>query len=97
MFGEPYVDADEWRDSPVHHRYVHGGFRGTETRFSVYLPPEASYRGRFFQHITPVLDSEHLARGQGQHLHAPAESGAGTGGRELKMIRPEQCKWSRER
>ena len=68
MFGEPYVDADEWRDSPVRHRYVHGGFRGTETRFSVYLPPEASYRGRFFQHITPVPDSEHLARGQGQPL-----------------------------
>jgi hypothetical protein len=62
MFAEPYVDVDEWRDSPDRHRYVHGGFAGTETRFSIYLPPERAYEGRFFQHITPVPDSEHLAQ-----------------------------------
>ena len=62
MFDEPYVDVDEWRDAPVPHRYVHGGFRGTETRFSFYLPPPSSYEGRFFHHITPVPDSEHLAQ-----------------------------------
>jgi hypothetical protein len=65
MFDEPYVDMEEWRDTPVRHRYVHGGFTGTQTRFSVYLPPESSYEGRFFQHITPVPDSEHLAQQQG--------------------------------
>ena len=65
MFDEPYIDVEEWRDSPVRHRYVHGGFKGTETRFSIYLPPESSYEGRFFQHITPVPDSEHLAQQQG--------------------------------
>jgi hypothetical protein len=64
-FSKPYVDVDEWRDTPVRHRYVHGGFTDTYTRFSIYLPPEASYRGRFFQHITPVPDSEHLAQEQG--------------------------------
>ena len=63
MFAEPYVDLDEWRDVPVRHRYVHGGFGGTETRFSIYLPPQDAYRGRFFQHITPVPDSENLAQG----------------------------------
>jgi hypothetical protein len=62
MFAAPYVDVDEWRDAPVRHRYVHGGFSGTETRFSIYLPPEGAYEGRFFQHITPVPDSEHLAQ-----------------------------------
>ena len=62
LFAEPYVDIDEWRDAPVRHRYVHGGFKGTETRFSYYLPPKAQYRGRFFQHITPVPDSENLAQ-----------------------------------
>jgi hypothetical protein len=62
MFSAPYVDVDEWRDVPVRHRYVHGGFSGTETRFSIYLPPEDAYEGRFFQHITPVRDSEHLAQ-----------------------------------
>ena len=35
---------------------------GTETRFSIYLPPADVYRGRFFQHITPVPDSENLAQ-----------------------------------
>jgi hypothetical protein len=62
MFEKPYVDVDEWRDVPVRHRYVHGGFADTETRFSIYLPPAELYKGRFFQHITPVPDSEHLAQ-----------------------------------
>ena len=61
-FAAPYVDVDEWRDLPVRHRYVHGGFGGTDTRFSVYLPPADMYEGRFFQHITPVPDSENLAQ-----------------------------------
>ena len=63
VFDEPSVDVDEWRDVPVRHRYVHGGFAGTETRFSIYFPPVDLYEGRFFQHITPVPDSEHLAQG----------------------------------
>lgn len=61
-FQRPYVDIDEWRDAPVRHRYVHGGFHGTDTRFSLYFPPEGQYQGRFFQHITPVPDNEHLAQ-----------------------------------
>jgi hypothetical protein len=61
FFSDPYVDLDEWRDAPSRHRYVHGGFAGTETRFSIYLPPAEQYEGRFFQHITPVPDSENLA------------------------------------
>ncbi len=60
---DPYIDVDEWRDAPVRHRYVHGGFTGTDARFSIYLPPPELYEGRFFQHITPVPDSEHLAQG----------------------------------
>ena len=63
LFTQPYVDVDEWRDVPVRHRYVHGGFADTETRFSIYFPPTDAYEGRFFQHITPVPDSEHLAQG----------------------------------
>lgn len=38
MFSEPYVD--EWRDVPVRHRYVHGGFRENRTR--VEAPDDAS-------------------------------------------------------
>ncbi|MCW1429539.1 PKD domain-containing protein [Novosphingobium sp. JCM 18896] len=62
MFSQPYVDIDEWRDAPVRHRYVHGGFRGTDTRFSFYLPPKEQYQGRFFQHFTPAPDNENLAQ-----------------------------------
>jgi hypothetical protein len=60
LFAQPYVDVDEWRNAPVRHRYVHGGFKGTATRFSFYFPPKEQYRGRFFQHITPVPDSENI-------------------------------------
>jgi hypothetical protein len=48
FFGMPSIDADEWRDVPARHRYVHGGFEGTDTRFSIYLPPPERYQGRSF-------------------------------------------------
>ncbi|MFD3003665.1 PKD domain-containing protein [Pontibacter toksunensis] len=63
LFTQPYIDVDEWRNEPVRHRYVHGGFKGTETRFSFYFPPKENYEGRFFQYITPVPDSENLSQG----------------------------------
>lgn len=62
MFKEPYIDIDEQRTTPVPHRYVHGGFRGTEARFSFYMPPKEQFGGRFFQYVTPVPDSENLAQ-----------------------------------
>lgn len=62
MFAEAYVDIDEWRDAPVRHRYVHGGFKGTTTKFSFYLPPRERFEGRFFQYVTPVPDSENLSQ-----------------------------------
>ena len=64
MFQQPYIDIDETRDDPVRHRYVHGGFTGTDTRFSFYFPPKEQYEGRFFQYITPVPDSENLSQGK---------------------------------
>jgi hypothetical protein len=51
FFGTPYIDIDELRDSPLPHRYVHGGFEGTDTRFSLYLPPAERYQGRLFQFL----------------------------------------------
>jgi hypothetical protein len=63
LFSEPYVDLDEWRASPVEHRYVHGGFRHTDTRFSFYFPPADQYEGRFYHYVTPVPASENLSRG----------------------------------
>lgn len=51
FFGPAYHDVDEWRDTPVRHRYVHGGFEGTDTRFSLYLPPPEGYQGRLLQFL----------------------------------------------
>ena len=60
---KPYVDIDEWRDVPVRHRYIHGGFKGTDTRFSFYFPSKEQYQGQLFQYITPVPDNENLSQG----------------------------------
>ncbi len=57
----PFVDVDEWRDEPVRHRYVHGGFEGTDLLFSFYFPPEDRYEGRFFQPIMFMSGTEHAA------------------------------------
>jgi hypothetical protein len=62
LFTEPYVDLDEWRDKPVRHRYVHGGFKGTEARFSLYFPPQEQYQGRFFQPLMAVSGNENAAQ-----------------------------------
>jgi hypothetical protein len=60
FFGKPYVDRDEQRHSPAPHRYLHGGFEGTGTRFSLYFPPAEKYRGRFIQPLEGGLGgSEH--------------------------------------
>ena len=57
-FGELYVDADEWREQPHPHRYVHGGFAGCDTRFTFYLPPAGEWRGRLIQ----PLEGAHAGR-----------------------------------
>lgn len=61
VLSRPFIDVDEWRDAPVRHRYVHGGFTETDTLFSFYLPEAEAYEDRFFQHVTPVAQSENLA------------------------------------
>src|ERR1700759_1682060 len=49
FLGAPFIDVDDWRDEPVPHRYVHGGFEGTSTRFAFCYPPAEGYQGRLFQ------------------------------------------------
>ncbi|MEZ5043199.1 MAG: hypothetical protein R2828_25110 [Saprospiraceae bacterium] len=63
VFKTPFIDIDEWRETPVKHRYVHGGFEGTEARFSFYFPSQEQYKGHFFQYITPFPDNENLSQG----------------------------------
>src|ERR1700748_3423196 len=61
LFTEPYIDLDEWRDAPVRHRYVHGGFKDTDLRFSFYFPPAEQYQGRFFHPVMPIAGDENVA------------------------------------
>ncbi len=63
LFNKPFIDKDEWREKPVKHRYIHGGFEGTKNRFSFYMPTKEQYQGHFFQYITPVPDNENLSQG----------------------------------
>jgi len=61
MYRDPFVDVDELRDTPVRHRYVHGGFKNTELLFSFYFPPKEHYQGRFFQPLQAVSGNENMA------------------------------------
>ena len=54
-FQTPYIDVEEQR--PEGYTYVHGGFEGTDTRFSFFYPPREQYEGRFFQFMSPVEGS----------------------------------------
>jgi hypothetical protein len=50
-FGAPFVDIDEQRQYPRPHRFVHGGFEGTQTLFSFYFPDSGNYDGRFVHFV----------------------------------------------
>ena len=40
------------------HLYIHGGFTGTDAKFSFCFPPEEEYQGRFFQATHQLLAGE---------------------------------------
>jgi hypothetical protein len=64
LFTEPFIDVDEWRDKPERHRYVHGGFKATQLRFSMYFPPKERYAGRFFHPVMHIAGNENAAFGR---------------------------------
>lgn len=72
LFSEPYIDANELRTDPLPHRYVHGGFTGSDARFSFYLPPAEQYEGRFHHNTYPLAVSEDIGP-------FPIDFGASTG------------------
>jgi len=49
FFGAPFIEIDEQRERPSPHRFVQGGFAGTDTEFAFYFPPAEFYAGRMFQ------------------------------------------------
>jgi hypothetical protein len=40
------------------HLYVHGGFKGTDTKFTFYFPPKEQYEGRFYQATHQLMTNE---------------------------------------
>lgn len=55
FFGAAYIDVDEQRSTPRPHRHLHGGFTGTHTRFSLYLPPADQYQGRLLNFLEGAM------------------------------------------
>lgn len=70
FFDTPYIDVEEERDAIAPHRYVHGGFEGTGTRFSMYFPTGDVYKGRFIQPLEGGL-------GGSEHSYAPLTGAMG--------------------
>jgi hypothetical protein len=60
QFNRPYTEINEWRELPVPHRYVSGGFKDTDARFSFYFPPKDQYQGRFFHNTYPLATSSDI-------------------------------------
>ncbi len=60
IFAEPYVDVDEQRirkdleGKEVVFRYIHGGFRGTNVKFSYSFPKKEFYQERFYHYMSPA-------------------------------------------
>ena len=59
QFSEPYLDVDEERERKdplgrfMFYRFIHGGFHGTNVKFSFCFPNKDQYQGRFYQHLSP--------------------------------------------
>ena len=60
QFNEPYIEVNELRMHPVPHRYVQGGFKATDARFSFYFPPKEQYGGRFFHNTYPMATTSDI-------------------------------------
>jgi hypothetical protein len=57
----PLGDTTQRQSVPAikaRHLYVHGGFKGTDTKFAFYFPPKEQYKGRFYQPTHQLLTSE---------------------------------------
>ena len=66
FFGPVRIDKDERSDRVAPHRFVHGSFEGTDTRFAVWLPEH--YEERLVQYLQGGMGgNEH----QGANLNGP--------------------------
>ena len=62
QFSKGFIDIDEIRTRTLEagrelpYRYMHGGFEGTDVKFSFCFPEKESYEGRFYQYLSPFPD-----------------------------------------
>lgn len=58
-FSKPFIDLEEdrkwtlWNGRTLPYHYCHGGFEGTNVKFSYCFPMKEAYTGRFFQYLSP--------------------------------------------
>lgn len=58
-YREPFIDTDEERERILPdgknctYRYVHGGFKGTKVKFSFCYPSKETFKGKFYQYLSP--------------------------------------------
>ena len=54
-----FIDVEEWREREtadgrkIPYLYVHGGFAEKGVKFSFCFPSKETFRGRFFQYLSP--------------------------------------------
>ncbi len=59
QFSKGFIDIDEMRTRilddgrELPYRYMHGGFEGTDVKFSFCFPEKEAYEGRFYQYLSP--------------------------------------------
>lgn len=59
QFRNGFIDIDEIRfrelsdGTKLEYRYMHGGFEGTDVKFSFCFPPKEKFEGRFYQYLSP--------------------------------------------
>lgn len=64
FFSKPYIDRQEQKlrsledGREIPFLFVHGGFEGTDVRFSFCYPEKKSYEGRFYQYLSPFPGPE---------------------------------------
>lgn len=58
-YQNPFIDVEEWREREtadgrkIPYLYVHGGFAEKGVKFSFCFPSKETFRGRFFQYLSP--------------------------------------------
>lgn len=87
------IDAQEWRDQPLRHYYIHGVLNG-HTAFQIRLPEKAAWKGRLLHFLEGSMGGyEKTGESIGEHAYALANGAvyveSSQGHRSPAIYRPE--------